>query len=94
MRLKPRGHEQLVTAWTAAGRLFLEFGWALALAMRLGDACYRSPFRHLSLAHPLAISATLLAATLAALIGLPPFVASAPTPPSLGRLLTGRTTIS
>jgi hypothetical protein len=94
MWLISRGHEQFVAARTATGRLFREFCWALALAMHFGNAFYRSLFHHLSLAYPLAIPATLLAATLAALIGLSPFVASAPTPPSLGRLLTCRTTIS
>jgi hypothetical protein len=89
----PRGNEQLVAARTGTGRFFQIVGWALTLALGLGGLLGSGLLRLSPLADPLAIAATLLAATLAAPLRLPPHLVGMPMPPAVGCILTRRTAI-
>lgn len=93
MRRTPRGNEQIVAPRPGTGRFFPSLGWALTLALGLDPLLRSGLLRLTPPAHPFAIPATLLAATLPAPFRLPPRLARAPTPPAIGRLLTRRTAI-
>ena len=93
MRRVPRGNEQLVTARTGTRRFSRSGGWALTLALRLGDF-FGSGLLHLPpLADPLAIPTTLLTAALAPTLRLPPGLPGTPMSPAVGCILTCRTAI-
>ena len=87
-----RGHEQLVAAGTVAralARIFRSRGWALALGRRrVGRG------GQLSLALTRAVTLTLLPATCLAVPAGAVALASPPTPPAAGRLLTGHAAIA
>lgn len=93
MRTAPRGHEQLVAAWPGTRRFFRIVGWALTLALSLGGLFNGNLLRLPSLADPLSIAATLLAAALPAMVRLPPDLVGMPMPPAVGCILTRRTAI-
>lgn len=101
MRAPQRGNEQLVAAWTGTKRFFQNCGWALTLALRLNDFFDSRPLAHqlgsplgrLPLANPLAISTTLLTATLAPTLCLLPSLAGTPMPPAVRGTPTHQTAI-
>ena len=93
MRAAPRRNEQLVAARTGTTRFLRIVGWALTLALGFGGLLSSGLLRLSPLANPLAIAATLLTATLAAMVRLPPGLVGMPMPPAVCCILTRRTTI-
>ena len=93
MRTAPRGHEQLVAAWSGTRRFFRIVGWALTLAISLGGLLCRGLIGFSPLTEPLPIAVALLTAALPAMVRLPPDLVGMPMPPAVGGILTRRTAI-
>ncbi|MBM3153170.1 MAG: hypothetical protein FJZ96_13370 [Chloroflexi bacterium] len=89
----PQRNEQLVAAWAGTRTFFRIVGWALTLALGLGNLLSGSPLHFSTLPQPLSVPAALLAAALPAVVCLPPGLAGAPTPPAIRRILTRRTAV-
>jgi hypothetical protein len=94
MRRTPRGNEQHVAARTGTGRFLRIVGWALTLALGLGGLLSSGLLRLAPLANPLPIAVTLLTATLAAFLRLPPSLVGMPTPPAVRCILTRHAAIA